>query len=246
MTVCEELWMAAQTTGVLDATEKHPFLLQMLSGSLPLPTFKHYVVQDAMYLTEFAKCLRSLGSAAPTPALAARFEDFAKGAEEAEMGLHRGYFDSWGIAPVVGGGGKGGETQTEKVDFTPTTMMYTSYMKAVVATRPWREGVAALLPCFWVYQWVGEIMLKKREDMKGKGEYNSKENAVYDKWIDMYGGDEFEKEVREYKQILEDASVGVDDEGMERMKMHMKRGCVFEYMFWEQSLKDEKFQFSVI
>jgi thiaminase/transcriptional activator TenA len=197
----------------------------MLSGTLPLPTFKHYVVQDAMYLTEFAACLRRLSKAAPTVDLAGRFEDFAKGAEEAEMGLHRGYFDSWGIKPVVGGGAGGGEGKGEKVDFTPTTMMYTSYMTAVVATRPWHEGVAALLPCFWVYQWVGDIMLQKREEMKSRGEYGSEKNEVYDKWIDMYGGEDFEKEVKEYKQILEDACEGVDGEGPRKGHHHHEAPC---------------------
>lgn len=243
MSVCDDLWNAAEKTRVLDATEKHPFLMQMLSGSLPIPTFKHYVVQDAMYLTEFASCLRMLGEKAPTPELKVRFEDFAKGAEEAEMGLHRGYFDSWGIAPVIGGGDKASEG--EKVDKTPTTLLYTSYMTSIVATRPFYEGVTALLPCFWVYQWVGDIMLKKREAMKAKGEYDAEGNKVYDKWIDMYGGEEFEKEVKDYKQIIEDAAEGVEEEGREKMREHMKRGCIMEYMFWDQSLKDEKFQFNI-
>lgn len=119
-------------------------------------------------------------------------------------------------------------------------------MSSVVSTRPFHEGVTALLPCFWVYQWVGDIMLRKREDMKSKGTYDGEGNKVYDRWIDMYGGEAFEKEVREYKAIVEDAAKGVGEEGIERMKVHMKRGCVMEFMFWKQSLVDEKFEFKAI
>ncbi len=32
----------------------------------------------------------------------------------------------------------------------PTTLLYTSYLRSVVATRSTAEGLAALLPCFWV------------------------------------------------------------------------------------------------
>jgi hypothetical protein len=36
----------------------------------------------------------------------------------------------------------------------PTTTLYTSYLLRVCATRPHAEGLAALLPCFWVYMHV--------------------------------------------------------------------------------------------
>ena len=47
----------------------------------------------------------------------------------------------------------------------PNTLLYTSYMLRVVATRPHAEGLAVLLPCFWVYMHVGKCMLKLRENL---------------------------------------------------------------------------------
>ena len=93
---------------------QHPFLLQMLDSSLPIPSFKHYVVQDAMYLTEFARCLRILSVKSPE-SLKKRFEDFAVGAEEAEMSLHKGYFDVWKIKPIIGVQNNEAEADAEKV-----------------------------------------------------------------------------------------------------------------------------------
>lgn len=47
----------------------------------------------------------------------------------------------------------------------PNTLLYTSYMKRVVATRSHAEGLAVMLPCYWVYRHIGNCMLKLREDL---------------------------------------------------------------------------------
>ncbi|GMH98273.1 hypothetical protein TrVE_jg12712 [Triparma verrucosa] len=233
---CDHFWQAASKP--LAATEKHPFLLQMLDSSLPIPSFKHYVVQDAMYLTEFARCLRILSVKSPE-SLKKRFEDFAVGAEEAEMSLHKGYFDVWKIKPIIGVQNNEAEADAEKVDFAPTTLMYTSWMLGICSAEDFAYGVASLLACFWVYQYMGEVMLKERQRQRDAGTY--KVNEVYDKWIDMYGSEEFEKEVVDYKTIAETCAEGLDEQGKKKMEDIFVRGCVLEYMFWTSSLELSKF-----
>ncbi len=251
MGICDQLWSSYGTTGCKSATEAHPFLVAMLDGTLPVEKFRHYVLQDALYLTEFAYCLRLLGKKSPnshlpyshagknSESVKHRFDEFAKGAEEAEMGLHKSYFNKWNIKPIVSCSGDVAETREgDEVDYTPTTLMYTSYMRNIVATRPFHEGVFALLPCFWVYAHIGSVMLKKREEMKERGEYGGSE---YDAWIDMYASDEFEAEVDEYKSLCEEAAKGKSEAEIMAMKTHFDRACTMEYMFWSQSLNDDKF-----
>ena len=125
------------------------------------------------------------------------------------------------------------------MDLAPVTLMYTSWMLGVCAAEDFEYGVASLLACFWVYQHMGDVMLKEREGMRGAGAYE--ENEVYSKWIDMYGGEEFEAEVKEYLGIAEECAVRVDDKGRERMKEIFHRGCVLEYMFWDSSLNLSSF-----
>ena len=212
----------------------------MLDSSLPLPVFKHYVVQDAMYLTEFARCLRILSTKAPSEELKKRFEEFAVGAEEAEMSLHKSYFESWGVKPIIGVQDNSAEDGAEKVDFAPCTLMYTSWMLGICSAEDFEYGVASLLACFWVYQYMGDVMLKERA-AKRRGEEAYIENEVYSKWIDMYGGEEFEAEVKEYCGIAEQCANNVGDKGRERMKEIFVRGCVLEYLFWDSSLKLSSF-----
>jgi thiaminase/transcriptional activator TenA len=147
----ETFWEAAMD--IISVTEKHPFLVAMVDGTLPMENFQYYVVQDALYLSDFAASLRLLSkNISITKEDSSRLEHFAKGAEEAEMVLHNSFFKEWGIS-------------ADGIRQMPNCLLYTSYMLRVVATRPHAEGLAVLLPCFWVYMHVGQVMLKLRAEL---------------------------------------------------------------------------------
>jgi thiaminase len=138
---------------LIAVTEKHPFLVAMVDGSLDMDSFQYYVVQDALYLHDFAYALRRLGdNDGISRQDSERLHAFAKGAEEAELSLHNSFFKEWNISD-------------DGVEQMPHSLLYTSYMKQVVATRPHAEGLAVLLPCFWVYMHVGQCMLKLRQEL---------------------------------------------------------------------------------
>jgi len=147
----QDFWNKAAS--LIECTERHSFLTAMVDGTLDLDKFRYYVVQDALYLADFAASLRLLSkNSGISETDSKRLEAFAVGAEEAEMSLHNSFFKEWNIT-------------AEGVEQMPHTLMYTSYMLRVVSTRPHSEGLAVLLPCFWVYQHVGDVMLKLRQQL---------------------------------------------------------------------------------
>ena len=73
----QEFWDAAAP--MIAVTEKHPFLVAMVDGTLQQDNFKYYVVQDVLYLQEFADCLRRLARSAASPEDSKRLDEFAKG-----------------------------------------------------------------------------------------------------------------------------------------------------------------------
>jgi thiaminase (transcriptional activator TenA) len=151
MVTSQDFWERAAP--LIAVTEKHPFLVAMVDGTLDMENFRYYVVQDALYLKDFADSLRMLSkNEGIDKADSDRLEAFAVGAEEAELCLHNSFFKQW-------------EISAEGVEQMPHSLLYTSYMKRIVATRPHAEGLAVLLPCFWVYAHVGETMLKLRTQL---------------------------------------------------------------------------------
>jgi len=238
VTTSQSFWDAAKS--IIDVTERHPFLVKMVDGTLEEANFKYYVVQDALYLGDFADCLRRLAKTSPTPEDSKRLEDFAVGAEEAELSLHNSFFKKWNIS-------------ADGAQQLPNTLLYTSYMKRVVTTASHEQGLAVLLPCFWVYMHVGKCMLKLRDEIDHRKSDTdptkpSKKTRPeqYDAWIDMYGGDDFEREVKEYIEMVDRAchrlqqgeattTAENSDEELRMMKHHFIMSCKLEHMFWDQA-----------
>jgi len=74
------------------------------------------------------------------------------GVKVAEMELHESFFVEWNI-------------NAEGAEQMPYCLLNTSYMKRIVATRCHAEGLAILLPCAWVYMYVGKKMLELRQSL---------------------------------------------------------------------------------
>jgi thiaminase/transcriptional activator TenA len=215
------MWDNAQRQ--IDASEKHSFLTAMVDGDLPVEQFRHYVQQDALYLVDFADCLVRL---AAHNGVDRRDAAWLKGEAEqcikAERDLHRTHFAKWGV-------------QEGSIVASPTTLLYCSWMLRIVCTRPYAEGLAAMLPCFWVYLHVGEVMLERRKALGG----SVTRPDEFDKWIDMYSGDGYVKTVTKFQQLVEDAARAADGATRAAMTAHFKRGCELEWMFWSAAEKLE-------
>ena len=168
------MWAGADAS--VRASAKHPFLLAMLDGTLQPSKFEYYIRQDSKYLLDFGLALRRLAALAGDEEEALALNNFADGADIAERSLHASFFAAWGL----------GEDALAKDEQAPTTLAYTSFLLRCVADG-YREGLAALLPCFWVYHDVGVKMLELRATT-----YRDATRAPQlDAWIDMYGGDAF-------------------------------------------------------
>lgn len=226
----ESLWEEAYN-GVVEITEKHPFLVAMVDGSLSMINFKYYVVQDALYLKDFAESLRLLSEKPDaTPEESVRVKKYEREVREAELELHSGFFKEWDIKFDDGGDSDDPDQQQ-----MPNCLLYTSYMLRVVTTRPFAEGLAVLTPCFWVYMHVGKCMLKLRRELGDTVD----RPPPFDAWIDTYGGDDFEALVMDCVDLLDTAckraTADKDGASLKAMKKHFIMSCKLEHMFWDQA-----------
>mmetsp|Transcript_4886 Transcript_4886/g.6338 ORF Transcript_4886/g.6338 Transcript_4886/m.6338 type:complete len:247 (+) Transcript_4886:117-857(+) len=225
----QDFWNASKS--LIEVTEKHPFLVAMVNGTLDMESFRYYVIQDALYLDDFGDCLHRLASHKDIPAAESeQLHEFAVGAEMAEKDLHNSFFKQWNILPKDNShNGSSGNSDVDQQ--MPNTLLYTSFLHRVVATRPHAEGLAALLPCFWVYMHVGKCMLKLRDDL---GE-TVQRPPQFDAWIDMYAGEEFETAVNDYIALADSYCQTADAETLQRMQEHFVLCCKLEHMFWDQA-----------
>ncbi|MCL1989486.1 MAG: thiaminase II [Defluviitaleaceae bacterium] len=203
---------------IWEASFNHPFVQGIGNGTLSLEQFKYYVLQDAYYLHNFAKCQAYAGAMAPDLATTASLADHAKGTYEAELALHRDFSKRLGV------------TEEEKATFkpAPTAYAYTSHLFRAVLTGQLGDVIAALLPCYWLYYEVGE-----------KLQACTPEEKIYQEWIATYGGDWFRTLVEEQIDRLDALAEVATEADKARWKEHFMISSRYELAFWEMAYTRE-------
>jgi thiaminase/transcriptional activator TenA len=196
----------------------HPFITGLTDGSLSHDRFRYYIEQDAHYLRAYARALAGCAFKAPVEAEVRMFVEHAGVAIGAEAELHAGLLTDLGL--------DGSEAAASPV--APATQAYTSYLLAVIGSGSYAEGVAAVLPCYWIYAKVGEHL-----QQRGSPE------PLFQRWIDMYGGPEFQAVVEAVLAVAD--RVGEHASPTERglMRRHFHTTARYEWMFFDAAYRME-------
>jgi thiaminase/transcriptional activator TenA len=202
------LW--AEAAGTYAAILEHPFLTGITDGRLDPNAFAHYLVQDSYYLHDFARALTVVGSKAPTPAGVGMFARHAAGLVEVELALHESLLRELGIR------------NTDATPVAPTTRAYTSYLLATAYGGTFADGVAAVLPCYWIYAEVGAELVKRGSP-----------DPRYRRWIDTYGGDDYQAIVAEVLALADDVGRTLCAAEEARARAHFLTTARYEWMFWD-------------
>jgi thiaminase/transcriptional activator TenA len=195
------------------AIRAHPFLAGLVDGTLPEPCFRHYVEQDSLYLREFGRVLAVLAAKAETAEDFLMFCEHARNTLLVERALHAEFLSMWPRAA---------DAPPPPVD--DACLLYSSYLARTAWERPYAEGVAAVLPCYWIYLEVGRALAPLGSP-----------NPLYQKWIDTYAGDAFAKVVAELLEVVNRIGAAAPAREQAAMRDHFIRGVGFEHGFWEMA-----------
>jgi thiaminase/transcriptional activator TenA len=213
----EELWQGSADiyAGIL----AHPFLAGLADGSLPADAFAFYVVQDALYLRDYARALADLASRAPDSGGTEMFARHAAGVSTVERALHDSLLADLGIDPA----------SVDTAEPAPTTLAYTSYLLATVRGGSYPEGVAAVLPCYWIYREVGRELLRRGSP-----------SPRYQRWIATYGGEEFGETVSDVLAVTDRLGPGLPAAQRAVLRRHFRVTSRYEWMFWDMGYRRER------
>ncbi|ARM74871.1 thiaminase II [Acidianus manzaensis] len=204
---------------VYEGILSHPFIIELTKGTLHEDKFKYYIIQDHLYLREFGKVLALLSSKAEKEEDSLLFASHLNSIMRVEKELHNFFLKEWKI-------------NIEDYVQSPTNMLYTSFLISTAYSRPYFEGVASVLPCYWIYMNVGKELIKIGSP-----------NPLYNRWINTYGGEEYEKGVIKVLEIVNSFKLTEEQEKCAIEKFRI--ASIFEYMFWDSAYKLEKFPFSL-
>lgn len=213
--------LRAKAEKVWEAGYNHPFVQGIGQGTLDKESFKFYLLQDYLYLIEYAKVFALGAVKADTVEVMRHFSSSAYFTINGELGLHEEYMEKFGIAVE----------DVKKVRPSLFNSAYTANMLAQGQTGGLAEIIAAVFPCAWTYAEYGQRLKKDYAD--------ALDNNYYKSWIEMYSSQEFEDSFQWFYPTLDRLVENMSDEQKQRIEDIFIQSVEFEYLFWEMSYKQQ-------
>ncbi len=229
MKFSEKAW--GEITPIYAAILEHPFIRELAAGVLSKERFQFYMVQDALYLTEFSRVLSLVAAGAPDPDTMMRFDESARNALIVERTLHETFFREFAITADV----------VARAEMASTCFTYTNFLLATAHRSSIEVTVAAVLPCFWIYWEVGKFVRAEATP-----------SNPYRLWIDTYGdplagrqiltgfgSTHFGEGVREVIATADGMAASSAPTVLDDMMHVFRRASQLEWMFWDSAYRLE-------
>lgn len=201
------------------AIENHAFLRELHAGTLPMNRFTYFILQDYVYLLDFAQVLCQGGAKSPDLETLELFCRHALGAVEVERSFHASFGKTLGLS----------RKQLDAVPKGPITQAYIGHLQSVTRSGTLGEIVAAVLPCYWIYGEVGKRLFRNRP----------RKPKIYRQWIETYASEAFWQPVREQIQLMDKLGAAASHSEKKLMNAHFLLSSRYEFMFWEQAYRLE-------
>ena len=194
----------------------HPFVEQLGNGDLPLAAFQDYLVQDYLFLIQFARAYAL--SIYKSRSLAEMRGGLGglKAIMDVEMDLHIRLCERWGLAA----------TDIEQVPEKSQTIAYTRFVLDAGNSGDLLDLYVALAPCMIGYGEIGARLAALQ----------SKDND-YREWIDEYASPQYQELVTDTIANLDNlAAVMMTEARYPQLKNLFGAATRLESDFWQMGL----------
>lgn len=198
---------------------EHPFLEELIAGTLDEEAFKHYIVQDTLYIREYGRAHCIAAGRAETGDDMLQVCEMAADIVRAEQAFHADFFREWGIS----------DEELWSTPLAPTTLAYTSYLTSVAYSGTFPEVIGAVLPCAVIYFEVGKTLAER-----------GSERELYQRWIDLYSGAEYEATIQGMLAIANRLGPALGEAEQRRVERHFVTASRLEWMFWDMGYRREQ------
>ena len=198
----------------------HPFLIELGEGRLPLDVFRFYVKQDYVYLLEFSRCLGIAAAKAEDRETMRTFAALLDASLTVEVEMLERLGEKIGIAA----------DDLRVSEPAPTNVAYTRHLLSVAYAGTVGEIMAAMLPCMWSYQEIGEKLVAQSALTR---------NAVYSEWCATYRTQEYMELVSWYRRLVDDLASESGSLMRKKMRTHFILSSRYEYLFWDMAYRKE-------
>ena len=218
LTISERLYKAAQP--VWKECHEHPFVKGIGDGSLTIEQFRYYLLQDYLYLYDYARVFALGIVKSKDPKVMQLLSKSVDNILNGEMKIHRSYMERLGIT----------EDQVFQVKPSLKNVAYTNYMLAVSHAGGIAEVLVSILACSWSYAEIGQVLAQAP---------GAADHAFYGEWITGYASPEYHSSNQALVEITDKLLEGCSEETYQRMEDIFVMCSRFELDFWEMSWRLE-------
>lgn len=195
--------------------KRHPFVLALRGGTLDRELFRNYIIEDTLYLYDYARVF-AIGMAKATCLEDAELFASYIAVMHGEMNVHKGYLQRLNISEL--------ELSLAKPKLN--NIAYTSYMLRVAYEETSAEILAAILPCAYSYEIIAKSMVS---------ESKCTSDNFYGDWISSYASYEYSKGNKALLDALDRLTVGYTEEKLSHLADIFEICSRFELEFWNAS-----------
>lgn len=211
--------LAAAAGPVWHSYTRHEFVLRLAEGTLPEAAFRHYLIQDYLFLLHFSRAWGLAIYKSDTLAEMRRAQSLVAATLDTEIGLHVEYCRAWGIDVAA-------------MAETPEalgTIAYTRFVLDRGLAGDRLDLEVALAPCIVGY---AEIAAERIADPATRLAGNP-----YKSWLDMYAGADYQALADEAKAALDEQFARRGGEGrFPALAAAFTAATRLEAAFWQMGL----------
>ena len=198
---------------------QHPFVRGIGTGELDQRAFRHYMIQDYLYLLDYAKVF-ALGVVKAQDEETMRFyANLVRDTLDGEMHVHKAYMARLGITPQ----------EVAQAKPTLENLAYTNYMLWVANNQGILALTIAVLACSWSYAVIAPLLAKEHP--------GAVDHPFYGDWVRSYASQEYQASNQQILDLVERLGQQASEAQIQQM-LEICHNCTeFERLFWDMALR---------
>ena len=194
----------------------HPFVTGIGDGTLAVEKFQYFMLQDYLYLFDYARVFALGVVKARDPELMRTFAANVDAILGGEMKIHKAYMKRLGIS----------EEQVFAVKPALDNLSYTNYMLSIASNGTPMEIVAAILACSWSYAEIGQALVA----VPGAAEH-----PFYGEWIQGYASEDYAATNQALIELMDSLAADATEDQIAYLTEIFVNCSRYELGFWDMS-----------
>jgi thiaminase/transcriptional activator TenA len=207
-----------QVLPIWNACTETPFVQEVKNGTLPMEKFKHYMIQDSIYLKHYARVYGKAMYHSTVLKDIQLFYSVLCFVTDKESAVRLSYLKKFGLT----------DSDIEGIAPLPENQNYIDFMMDIAEDGSVSKILMAVLPCMLSYSYIFR---------KIAGEPGTNKSRYWD-FIEDYADERYVEDCKLWSDFAEDKCVSLPDHERKELTAIFKKASLLELDFWKMAYQE--------